>query len=91
MPHLDFSRMTLAEAVRLRSAPSSLAHESGCVLVYSGRTREVLWGLWCRPGTMDGVGFHVAAVRDVSGDGYADLVVTDSDGASVFAGPGRAR
>ena len=42
---VDLSSSSLEEALRNPSEPYSMIHESGCALVYSGRTKEVLFGV----------------------------------------------
>ncbi len=85
----DFDLLSLADAALLESQPWNSAHlHSGCVIVYSGRTRAPLMGVWGEPGTMSGMGHGVAALPDVSSDGWPDLIVADEDTAYVFAGPG---
>lgn len=90
---IDLDRLrglTLTEARKLTSSPRSMMEsESGCLLVISGRTRRPMWGVWGRPGTLDGMGRSACAIPDVSGDGHPDLVVGGSEACYVFAGPGR--
>ncbi|MCE9594368.1 MAG: hypothetical protein K8S98_09240 [Planctomycetes bacterium] len=83
---LDVSRLPLERAVALDAGSGA---ESGCAVVYSGRTRKVIFGVWARAGSRQGLGLQVAAVDDLSGDGMPDILVTDLNTAYVFAGPGR--
>lgn len=84
----DLRAMTLAQALELRSMQSGGGLGSGIVVVVSGRTRKVMFGVWGRPGIRDGMGLDVAPLPDVNGDGHPDLVVIAADGGYVFAGPG---
>jgi hypothetical protein len=85
----DLHQLTLNEAIALGSNPwCAFTWESGCAFVYSGRTHEVILGVWAAPGTRRGMGLEVAPMPDVSGDGYADVIVADQGTAYVFAGPG---
>lgn len=63
--------------------------KEGCVWVYSGRTRELIWVLLGRPGLREELGRGLCSVPDVSGDGWPDLVVSGREATYVFAGPGR--
>ena len=85
-------RLSLDQALFLVSSPwNSFTWESGAAIVYSGRTRRAILGVWAPPGSRKGLGLEVTALPDVNGDGCADLVVTDEDTAYVFAGPGPAK
>jgi hypothetical protein len=87
---VDLRMLTLAQAAKLESQPwCAFTWESGCAVVYSGRTHELIWGAWAQPGTRRGLGLQMAAMPDVNGDGLPELMVTDEDIAYVFAGPGR--
>ena len=85
---LDFEELTLDELIRFESDPWCGGSHSGCALLYSGRSQEVLWGVFGRPGSYRCIGHEMAALPDVSGDGYPDLIVTGNSEAYVFAGPG---
>lgn len=87
----ELAKLTLAEAVATKTQPVSVAQESGTVWVYSGRTREVIFGVFGRPGTMDGIGHEILALGDVNDDGRPDLLVTGMGTGYVFAGPAPAR
>lgn len=83
--------LSLADARAIRSEPQcAFSWQSGCALVVSGRTHEIVWGVWGRPGTFDGMGLQMTSIPDVNGDEYPDLVVVSADAAYVFAGPGPA-
>ncbi len=84
----DLRTMSLAEAVALKTNPRSMSWESGTAWVYSGRTKRVIQGVWGLPGTSDGMGLGGAAIPDLDGDGFAEIVVCDANGAHVFPGPG---
>jgi hypothetical protein len=71
---------------RAASGGCAFTWESGCALVFSGRTREILFGVFGEPGSMAGIGLDVAPIPDIGGDGLPDLVVTDESHAYVFAG-----
>ena len=87
---IDLRPLTLAQAAKLESQPwCAFTWESGCAVVYSGRTHELIWGAWAQPGTRRGLGLQMATMPDVNGDGLPELMVTDEDIAYVFAGPGR--
>lgn len=91
-PADDVTRMTLVEAVRVESYPTNAwSWESGCAVVYSGRTREPIFGVWGAPGSRNGLGLEVAALPDVDGDGAPDLIVTDESSAYAFSGSGHAQ
>ena len=85
----DLSKLSLAQALALPSNPCCMSYESGCLLVYSGRTRSVIWGVFGMPGTMQGIGFQACALPDVSGDGHPDLVVAGGGCSYVLPGPGK--
>jgi hypothetical protein len=82
---------TLAEILRQPFQETASSVSSGCVVVYSGRTRAPIWGCIGRPDQHDQLGLGTAAIPDVSGDGYPDLVVAGSDRSYVLPGPGKAR
>ena len=85
----DLEHMSLSDALKLESEPwCAFTWESGCAIVYSGRTHEAIFGVWAAPGTRRGLGLAVAREPDVDGDGFPDLIVSDQDIAYVFAGPG---
>jgi hypothetical protein len=80
---------SLSEVLRLSAVAGSSNFESGCLVVYSGRTRAPIWGCFGRPNQNDCLGLAAAAIPDVSGDGYSDLVVAGVDKTYVFPGPGK--
>ncbi len=83
-------RMSLEVALRVDSDPwNAFTHESGCAWIYSSKTRKVIWGAWGPPGSREGLGYHMARLDDVSGDGWPDIAVTSGDKLFVFRGPGR--
>lgn len=87
---VDVTKLTLDQAIALESQPwCSFTWESGCAVVYSGRTRKAIFGVWAPPGSRQGLGLEVAALPDVNGDGAPDLIVADGSSAFAFAGPGR--
>lgn len=82
--------LSLAAALSIDSDPwCAFTHESGCAWIYSGRTRQVIWGAWAPPGSREGLGYHMASIADVSGDGWPDIAVTSGDKLFVLRGPGR--
>ncbi len=86
---LAFATSSLQLAARIPSNPKSMAHESGCVRIHSGRTREVVWGAFAHPESGEGLGYAVQRLPDIDGDGWADVLVTSGATAFAFAGPGR--
>lgn len=87
---IDVRKLTLAQAAKLESQPwCAFAWESGCAVVYSGCTREVLFGVWALPGSRQGLGLEIAPLPDVNGDGSPDILITDGSNAFAFAGPAR--
>lgn len=87
---VDVRKLTLAQAAQLESQPwCAFMWESGCAVVYSGRTREVLFGVWALPGSRQGLGLEIAPLPDVNGDGNPDILITDGANAFAFAGPAR--
>lgn len=63
--------------------------EAGSALVYSGKTRAIVAGVFGAPGkNLVGVGLEIAALPDVNGDGALDFAVVDGHGLHAFAGPG---
>ena len=86
----DLRALSLAEALELESKPCSISWESGCVRVYSGRTRKVVLGIWGTPGSHQGMGLAATGIPDVTGDGRRDLVVGDGKDAYVYSGSGAA-
>jgi len=83
--------MPLPVALAQSSNPgSAFLWESGCALVYSGRARHVILGVWGSPGVRRGIGLEVAPMPDIDGDGHPDVLVADQDTAYVFSGPGPA-
>jgi hypothetical protein len=81
--------LNLPAAMSIESDPwCSFTWESGCAVVYSGRTREPIFGVWGEPGTREGVGLEVVALPDMNGDGHRDILVADENTAYIFAGPG---
>jgi hypothetical protein len=83
--------MTLEAALSMSWEPGGRGiWDSGMVSICSGRTREVLCGIWGDPRSAQGMGLGIAPIDDVDGDGLPDLVVSDASQAYVFAGPGRA-
>ena len=82
---------TLASALTIESKPwCSFTYESGCAVVYSGRTSKPIAGMWGLPDSRDGLGLQVLPVPDENGDGGPELLVTDGRRAYVFEGPGLA-
>lgn len=86
---VDLGPLSLTQALALESAPwCAFTGETGCVLVYSGKSRSVLMGIWAPSGMRIDLGRDVAALPDVTGDGVADFLVGSYAQAYVFAGPG---
>lgn len=77
-PGLDVRSMTIEQASKLESEPNSVAEESGCVVVHSGRTGAVVFGVWAPREPREGLGYDVLRGPDVDGDGIDDLIVSDS-------------
>jgi hypothetical protein len=86
---LAFAASSLQLAARIPSHPTSMAHESGCVRIHSGRTRGVVWGAFAPPESGEGLGYAVQRLPDIDGDGWPDVLVTSGSTAFAFAGPGR--
>ncbi len=83
--------LTLEEALKIPTNPwNSFNLESGTAWIYSGKTQRVIFGVWGRPGTADGIGLHGAALPDLNRDGLPEIIVVGSNAAYVFAGPGPA-
>jgi len=87
--HLSDERLRVTDLAldatrRLESNPRSMAYESGCVRVHSGRTHEVIRAVFGRAGTAEAMGLFVCGLSDVTGDGTRDLGVVSSDGTYVF-------
>jgi hypothetical protein len=81
--------LPLRFAMLVESEPwCSFTWESGCAIVYSGRTHEAIFGVWAEPGTREGLGLEVVPLPDVNGDGARDILVADENTAYIFAGPG---
>jgi len=85
----DIGAMTIAEALGIESDPWHMGPEAGAAVVYSGRTREAIFGVWGVGSGFVGVGAEVLTLPDVDGDGAADVLVGGSRNAYVFRGPGR--
>jgi len=89
---VHIERMSLDVALRIGSDPwCAFTHESGCAWIYSGKTREVIWGAWGPPGSREGLGYRIVRLPDINADGAPDVLVTSGSHAFAFAGPGRAR
>ena len=85
----DFSNLTLKDALAIPSEPrNAFSWESGAMHLYSGRTNEVILGVWGAPGSTRGMGLEVVPLPDVNGDGFPDFIVADESTGYVFAGPG---
>lgn len=84
----DLGALSLNEAMRLESDPWSGKWESGCAVIYSGRTRKPIFGVWAEPGSREGLGLTLTPLPDVSGDGWPDVLVGNATTAYVFRGPG---
>jgi len=80
----DVRTLSFARAANLESRPSSVSWESGCVVVRSGRTGEVVFGVWAPRERTIGLGLEVARGPDVDGDGWEDLLVNDDARSLVF-------
>lgn len=88
---VDLSKLSLVEALQLESNPwCAFTWESGCALVYSGRTHKPIFGVWGEPGTRAGIGVGVGRLPDISGDGFPDVLVASGSTAYAFRGPGAA-
>lgn len=80
----DVRTLSFARAAALESRPSSVSWESGCVVVRSGRTGEVVFGVWVPRERTIGLGLEIARGPDVDGDGWDDLLVNDDARCLVF-------
>jgi hypothetical protein len=88
-PVPDLRSMTVEDALRIESEPHFAGFsESGCALIYSGRTREVIFGVFGGVDSSDGIGLTMAPLPDVSGDGWPDIAIGGRNAIYVFAGPG---
>jgi hypothetical protein len=88
-PKFRLEQLTLRQALELESEPwCAFSWESGIALVYSGRPREVLCGIWALPGSRPVLALQMTAMPDLSGDGHPDFLVTVATQTYVFAGPG---
>jgi hypothetical protein len=86
---VDLSKLSLQDALKLASDPwCAFTWESGCAVVYSGRTREVIFGVWAEPGSREGLGVAVCPLPDLTGDGLPDVLVANGTTAFAFPGPG---
>ncbi len=70
---------TLARMARISSHPTSISWEAGCAVVRSGRTHEIVLGVWASSGSQLGLGMEVARLPDVNGDGATDWIVADGE------------
>jgi FG-GAP repeat len=85
----NLGAMSLEEALTIPGGPwCAFTWHSGTAWVRSGRTREVLMGVWGAPGSRQGMGLAGCSVPDIDGDGWPEVAVVDMDGAHVFPGPG---
>jgi len=85
----NLSKFSLADALSLDSEPwCAFTWESGCAVVYSGRTREVIFGVWAEPGSREGLGVGLSPLPDFTGDGWPDVMVANGTTAYAFRGPG---
>jgi len=81
----------LSRMLEVKTEPKSMAQDEGCALVYSGRTREVILGVWAEADSHRGLGLDIVALPDIDADGWRDILVSDTNTAYLFSGPGPAR
>lgn len=82
---VDLGAISLRELLTVESRPMSMVEEeSGCVWVVSGKTGEVLMGVYGEPGTTT-LGAFIAHVGDQDGDGRSDIAVSTGEGVLVFS------
>lgn len=86
---IDLRGLDVEQLWEGRGGATDTVEQEGCVWVYSGRTRDVMWVLLGRPGMREELGRGLCSVPDVSGDGWPDLVVSGREATYVLAGPGR--
>ncbi len=84
---IDVRAMTVSEVLALQPDGRSGGWQNGCALVFSGRTREILMGVFGLPEVFDGLGLQVLGLPGVNSDGVRDFLVADVTSAWIFAGP----
>ncbi|MBL8857112.1 MAG: hypothetical protein JNL28_01225 [Planctomycetes bacterium] len=78
----------LGQMVSLESRPrGGRPWESGCAVVYSGKSGQPLFGIWAEYGSHVGLGFDLLRIDDINTDGRDDILVTGHDTAYAFATP----
>lgn len=81
----ELTALDLASALALPcETRASCCPESGLAVVYSGKDRSPMCGVWGLPGTFRNVGLDVAGLPDVNGDGAPELVVSAKEGTFFF-------
>lgn len=84
-----FANGALSQAAFATSEPRSMGSESGCAIVYSGRTRRPIFGVWAPADSGVGLGRALLALPDISGDGAPDVLVATGRELRAYRGPGR--
>jgi len=87
--HKNVRALSLKAALKLETKSWHMGPEAGTVVIYSGRTRQPIFGAWGAYGTEPAIGFQVLTTPDANGDGVPDLLVRGKDRAYVFASPAR--
>ncbi|MFN0244301.1 MAG: integrin alpha [Planctomycetota bacterium] len=81
----------LARAAKLESNPYG-GWCSGAALIFSGRTRKPILGVFGDPGDAGGlgdrIGLAMAPLPDINGDGSPDIAIASGERIYFFAGPG---
>jgi hypothetical protein len=84
-----FANGALSQAAFVMSEPRSMGPESGCAIVYSGRTQRPIFGVWAPADSGVGLGLALLALPDISGDGAPDVLVATGRELRAYRGPGR--
>jgi hypothetical protein len=84
-----FANGALSQAAFATSEPRTMGPESGCAIVYSGRTQRPIFGVWAPADSGEGLGRALLALPDISGDGAPDVLVATGRELRAYRGPGR--
>jgi hypothetical protein len=84
-----FATASLSLLVQADTHPRSMSTETGCAVVYSGRTQRPIFGVWAPADSGIGLGRALLALPDVSGDGAPDVLVATGRELRAYRGPGR--